>query len=249
MLTRLEIQLKVDGINKIPNQKAVLLQSILLGKASQSFAEKMHISGLHPYSQAVGYENGRNIWKIHTLNDESYNELIVPMENADFYQFEITHNDWNVVIVSKQKIQISESEMMEQFYFSKGCRYIYIKFCTPTSFKTNGSYVIYPRVDLLYKSIFMKYEAASKNETLYSDELLEQMINSTQISSYRLQSCMYHIGKVPIPAFLGEITLRIGGPQSLVNFIHFLLQYGEFCGVGVKAGMGMGNIVIGGRER
>ena len=49
---------------------------------------------------------------------------------------------------------------------------------------------------------------------------------------------------IRIPAFLGTVTLKIDGPQQMVNLIHLLLRFGEFSGVGIKCAMGMGAIEL-----
>ncbi len=242
MLRRIEIELQIDQSERLSFQKAVLLQSVLMENATEYYAEKMHEQGLHPYSIALVSEGNKNIWSINTLNDEAYWHLIEPMKQIS--TFILKHNNWNVTVKSNNIIEKSENDLLNEYYFSNNSRLITLQFCTPTSFKSDGRYQFYPQIDWIYKSIFSKYDAFVTEQTVYDEELLKQLIENTDIVSYNLKSYNYYIGKASVPAFVGSIKLRIDGPQSLVNFVHYLLHYGEFAGVGVKTGMGMGNIKV-----
>lgn len=244
MLTKLEMELKADKAEDINFQKAVLLQSIMLERTRPEYAEKMHLSELHPYSQAIVRENGKNIWVVNALNKEAYEELISPLEKNDFKEFHLNHNDLEVEVISKEKMQKKKTSLMEEFYLNNGDKYINIRFRTPTSFKSDGKYIFYPDIYLIYRSLLTKYEAASIDETTYSDELLEQLATSTFITRYNLKSYKFNIGKGAVPSFIGNITLRVNGPQSMINFANLLFEFGEYSGIGIKTAMGMGNIEL-----
>ena len=49
---------------------------------------------------------------------------------------------------------------------------------------------------------------------------------------------------VKIPGFKGDITIRIGGPQQMSNMAWMLAKFGEYAGVGIKTGIGMGAIKV-----
>ena len=54
----------------------------------------------------------------------------------------------------------------------------------------------------------------------------------------------FHLEGVKIASFMGSITIKIGGPQSLVNLVHLLMYFGEYSGVGIKTAIGMGKISV-----
>lgn len=243
MFARLQMQLRADE-EIIQYQKAVILQSILMENINPKYAENMHISGLHPYSQAVYNREGKIIWNICVINQDAYENIIEPLLNQHFSEFTIKHNNCKVNILEKQVSSITKEMFLDKYYFTVSDRYIRISFQTPTAFKSQGQYIYYPDVRLIYQSLMNKYDSASFDEVVYSEEVLEQLVQYSTITQYNLKSCSYYIGKVKIPSFVGQITIKVNGPQALVNLANFLFRFGEYSGVGIKAGMGMGSIRI-----
>ena len=141
-------------------------------------------------------------------------------------------------------LQLESNDFMDQYYFTNANRYIKIQFQTPTAFKRRGEYVFFPDLPLIYQSLMNKYDAASQKETVVNEEVLEQLVQYSKVVQYRLRSCHYSVHGAKIPAFMGEITIRVSGPQAMVNFINMLLHFGEYSGVGIKAAMGMGHLKV-----
>lgn len=243
MFARLQMQLRADE-DIIQYQKAVIFQSILMENINHEYAEKMHISGLHPYSQAVFNRNGMNYWSVSVINQEAYTNIIEPLLSSQFSEFTVKHNNCKVSILEKQVSSIKKEMFLDKYYFSDSDRYIRINFQTPAAFKSQERYIYYPDLRLIYQSLMNKYDSASFDEVVYSEEVLEQLVQYSTITQYNLKSCSYYIGKVKIPSFVGQITIKVNGPQALVNLANFLFRFGEYSGVGIKAGMGMGSIHI-----
>ena len=38
------------------------------------------------------------------------------------------------------------------------------------------------------------------------------------------------------------MTIRVSGTKTMANYAHLLLRFGEYSGVGIKTGMGMGAV-------
>ena len=49
---------------------------------------------------------------------------------------------------------------------------------------------------------------------------------------------------VRIPGFQGEVTIKINGPQQMVNMAWMLAEFGTYSGVGIKTSLGMGGMMI-----
>lgn len=61
----------------------------------------------------------------------------------------------------KRKEWVGKQELLEEFY-SGPCRGILnLEFLTPTAFKSNGRYQIFPDMRYIYQSFMNKYSAAS----------------------------------------------------------------------------------------
>ena len=89
-----------------------------------------------------------------------------------------------------------------------------------------------------------KYDVASEDETVESEEVLEQLLESSRIAQYQLHSCSYSVHGKRIPAFMGQMKIRVSGPQAMVNFLNLLFHFGEYAGVGIKTAMGMGAVKL-----
>ena len=247
MFAKLQLELKTAECDMLHWQKAVLLQSVLMEQISQEYAKELHKSQLHTYRQSVEHQNGKNIWTVCTFNEEAYQQVILPLQSSQFKEFEIAHNGWKLSVGKKELVQMDVGEFMEQYYFTAAERYLKIQFQTPAAFKRQGNYVFFPELQLIYQSLMNKYDAASKEETVASQEALQELVQSSQIAGYRLRSCSYSVHGSKVPAFFGEIKIRINAPQALVNFANMLFHFGEYSGIGIKTAMGMGSIkVLGG---
>ena len=75
-------------------------------------------------------------------------------------------------------------------------------------------------------------------------DTLESLEEGAEIIRYDLKSVKFPIEKVRIPAFIGKITIKMKGTQTMTNFAHMLFEFGEFSGVGIKTSLGMGCIKI-----
>ena len=246
MLSRIVLDVALDAAmekNKSMSYvKAVSLQGVLMEIIDTEYAEMLHTSTLHPYSQCVVKNGTNNQWIVNALDKDAYDRIIVPLSRID--AFKITHDDIDVLVTNKSITTVSRSELIKKFYFEDSSRYISVSFITPTSFKSDGRYINYPQISLLYKSLMNKFDSSSSEDNFMSDELLEELINSTVIERYDLHSCIYNVGRYKIPSFMGKMVLKINGAQSLVNFANMLFRFGEYSGIGIKTAMGMGSIKI-----
>lgn len=76
--------------------------------------------------------------------------------------------------------------------------------------------------------------AMSEKNSVFYPELLEDLEQHTMITEYRLQSRLFGVEGISIPSYQGHITLRMSGPQQMVNLMHMLLRFGTYSGIGIK---------------
>ena len=131
--------------------------------------------------------------------------------------------------------------------FRTGQKYYDLEFITPTSFKSNGRYMIYPDLGMIYRSLMKKYSIVSE-QNMYDEDTLEQLVNYSNITRYRLQSTLFPLEGVVIPSFKGNISVRIHGSDTMSRYARLLLSFGEYSGVGIKSSIGMGAIKLGRME-
>ena len=240
-----ELSLKLRSEHELGFWHSSLLQGVLMEHASKAFAEKMHETGLHPYSQCVLVDHSKNvIWKIRTVDDEAYKGILEPWLSPTLKTFKIEKLDASVEIVERVLVTRDNGDLLERFYSGETDRSVRIRFDSPTAFKSNERYVFMPELHLIFGSLMRKYSTALSDMDMTDQETLDYIIEHTHISAYKLRSTLFPLEGAKIPSFMGEITLRFTGTDTMARYARLLLEYGEYSGVGIKTGIGMGAIKI-----
>lgn len=208
------------------------------------YAEFLHEQGLKPYSQYCRRVENDFFWVVQTLNDEAYDEIIVPLMSESFSDFFLESDSQTVKIEEKIIESTDFSVLIDRFYEESAPKYFKLDFVTPTAFKIDGRYVFFPDVYHIFASSMNKMNAISEENSMYSEESLDQLSNESEIVHYNLRSVRYSLEGVKIPAFMGTITIAVRGNQTMRNFAHLLLNFAEYSGIGIKTAMGMGAVKL-----
>lgn len=224
------------------------LQGVLMGLIDTGYAKQLHAQGRKPYSQYIR-NGGHKEWMIKTLTQEAYQQIILPLLDSKFQEFDIEKKHIHVRICKKEVKTISYQQLMDGFYSNECSRYLHLEFLTPTSFKSGGRYVIMPDMRYIYQSLMNKYSAASTDMDMYDEETLQQLTESSNIVQYRLKSTGFPLEGVKIPSFKGEMCVKLSGTHTLANYVRLLARFGEYSGIGIKTAMGMGGIEVHDRHR
>ena len=96
----------------------------------ESYASQLHVNQLHPYSQHIWRENEKIIWQINTLNQEAYENIVLPLMKPEFSSFYIERDDVECKILDKTVVANSRQNLIEEYYFGESDRYINIRFAT-----------------------------------------------------------------------------------------------------------------------
>ncbi|MCL2020033.1 MAG: CRISPR system precrRNA processing endoribonuclease RAMP protein Cas6 [Oscillospiraceae bacterium] len=243
MIKRLICKLNIEG-DDARCIRGDMLQGVLMEHINADYARELHLQGLNPYSQYLNLDRDGAYWVIQTLTQQAGQEIIEPLSSPDFTEFHLERLNKQVLISEKKQSFMLMKDMVNRFYFDKGERVLSICFLTSTSFKSGGEYVFYPNPRLLFGSLMRKYSTICEGITEEDSDTLDSVVENTKIISYNLRSVYSEIGRIRLPAFRGTVTLKLSGADSLINYINFLLRFGEYSGVGIKCSMGMGAIRI-----
>lgn len=239
MVAKLEMNL--GKRTDLSYQMSSSFHGALMELLSEEYAEQLHESRLHPYTQHLELRSGEWYWIVTALNEESIQKIIeetlMPVKKITLNKHQL-----DVEILGKTYQELSDREMTFSFYQQQASRYISIVFVTPTAFKQNGRYLNYPDIRSMYSNLMNKYDAVSQQESMKDEDTLEQLMENTTISRYELRSTVFCLEGVRIPAFLGKMTLRLSGTQTMANFANLLFQFGAYSGIGIKTALGMGAI-------
>lgn len=244
MIAKLVMELASDNPKNFSYHNSSLTQGILMEKISRNYGEVLHQSQLHPYSQSFIREGERLYWVVNTLNVEAAEQILVPLEEEGFKQIYMRNRDCSLDIVGKKREQISYDKLLQDYYFVDRQRFLKIKFKTPTAFKQNKTYCIFPTPRLIFQSLMLRYDSCARENSCFDEEILKEYEQYSSIIQYKLQSTKFSMEGIKIPAFIGEVTIKVSGPQQMVNLAWMLMKFGTYCGVGIKTAMGMGAIEI-----
>lgn len=242
MLAKLEIYLKTK--DKFDYNISSLMQGVMMEFINEQYCQVLHRSNLKPYSQYVCIKDNVIKWTICSLSEESYNYIVKPIYNADFKNVFMKHKNLYLELIEKKLTFKKYEDLYNENYFQDTSSYINLKFITPTAFKSNNKYVIYPNMRNVYQSIMLKFDSNSTKYKLFNEEVLNYLETHTDIIQYNLKSVNFHMEGVKIPSFLGQIKIKINGAQTLVNLANYLFSYSTYCGIGIKTAMGMGAIIL-----
>ena len=243
-----KFELKLRCAEEINYQMASLFHGVLMELIPSEYADYLHLSQLHPYSQHLEYRDETWYWIICGLNKEAVQTIIVDsVWNVN--RITLKKKNIKIDIIQRKYIEISYQELMDHFYETENSPYINVHFIAPTAFKQKGKYVFYPDLRGIYQSLMSKYDSAARDEGMVDEETLEQLCENSQIVRYDLKSVNFFVEKVKIPAFIGKITIKLTGTKTMTNFANMLFEFGEYSGIGIKTSLGMGCIKLNERGR
>ena len=218
-----------------------LLHGFLMNNINGDYADRMHMSALRPYSQYINRNSDIWQWVISTLTYEAEENIIKPL--SQIQQAELEHNGMLLRFSEQNITKTSFDELFVRNYISgKVSRIVTMKFITPAAFKSNGRYINYPTLKLIFSSLINKYDSSSTTTSLYDDKLMDELLENTEIIGYNLRSTLFHLEGVKIPSFLGSIKIKVGGSSNMVSLVNMLAEFAQYSGVGIKCSLGMGGI-------
>lgn len=250
MITRVQLDLTAaDG--QTPNMFwAYNLYADLLKKLKPAAVDCLHETGLRPLSQCfLPQKNSpRARWLVNLLTDEAA-EIFLPvlLNTSEFY---VEKQGCALTVQDKRVVaQTSEDELIQRCFFDEEpLARLHVGFLSPCSFKTEGSYAVFPTPALLINSAVNKWNSFARQTLIDDEQGIRQLVVSTRITGYRLQSFRYSVKGAQIPSFTGGVTLSVRGPAPMLRLFNLLLGSAEFTGIGIKCALGMGAVRIGEKE-
>ncbi|MGN0241169.1 MAG: CRISPR-associated endoribonuclease Cas6 [Candidatus Weimeria sp.] len=185
---------------------------------------------------------GSSEWVINTLTDEAYEKIIKPLLEPSFDSFVIRQGNIKTKIVSKTLETTDTKELMREFREDQSESNFRIKAVTPVAFRQDGAFNILPLPQLVYQSLMNRYSLLADEISMSDEDILEELASMTLISGYKLRTMRFPLEGNTIPGFVGSFSYYIRKSQTMARYVRMLLRFGEYSGIGVKTGMGMGSI-------
>lgn len=244
MPTSLIIKMTGDKEKQHGPYLASLLQGVLMERIDPAYAGFLHESRIHPYSQYVESRDDTVLWHVNVLTKEAEEAMIAPLLEASFQEVCLRNKDESLKIKERSLKTCTYESMIEGYYLGECSRHLQFRICTPMAFKQNGRYCIIPSTRLIFQSLMKRFDACQEESTIFTEELLREFESLTEICDYRLRSVRFSLEGVRIPSFIGDLKVHVNGPQQMANVAWMLAKFGEYSGIGIKTGMGMGAVRI-----
>lgn len=120
---------------------------------------------------------------------------------------------------------------------------IEIRFKSPTAFKREDRQIIIPEEDLVFKSLFRKWQKYSGIKT--EETVFSCMLEKICISEFDIKSRGWKHRKATLRGFVGNVKFEIRqGNEEEINLFNRLLHFAYYSGVGMKTAHGMGQTEI-----
>lgn len=126
------------------------LQGVLMEHVDKDYAAMLHSLPFNPYSQYCYWEEGNLVWKVNALTCEAMTHVVEPLRGLDSVAIKAVHTSFEVVKTSQETIGLKS--LLGIVSEPSGSK-VRVRFVTPTSFKSQGSYVIMPSVRLVLQNL------------------------------------------------------------------------------------------------
>lgn len=242
MIAQVNIQLqKAD----VPYTAAVAypLYAWLLSCVEQDTGDLFHSQDVHPIAQHVWYDTATQSewWTVNLLTDAAVDTFLPILEQAEQAELHKQKIPFSVRCIEQG---LSAQQLLQRARNLEDMRRYPLRFVTPTSFKQNGRYAIFPQESLLLQSLVNRWEQCFPEFSLNDPDAMHAILNGLHITDYKLQTLRHPLKQTRIPAFVGKIILDARLPAPLLEIVKTLYCFAPYTGLGVKTTLGMGGIQI-----
>lgn len=239
MIKQYKYEVSSEEMERIPSFWGYRFYSYILERVTSEFVEFLHFQGIKPVSQYLYFDHNskKNIWVISLLTEEAILEFSPHLDNLSV--LELDKGLFKCSLIDKKQIDSA----IELFKDSETEAHIFkIDFKTTTSFKQNNRYVLFPDERLILQSLVNNWNAFNQDLILDDQDAFELILKGIRIRSFRLKSSNFRLKDFSILGFSGSLELSVRLAAPLKRIFDLLINYANYCGIGVKTTLGMGGV-------
>ena len=243
MITQYRFLLAAPDGRPLPASTAYRLYAWLLGQLPEALGDAWHQPGQSPLTQHLSRDiSGREVWTLNLLSDEAAG-LLAPVLDG------LSDIPLHAGTLAAQPLgmpgRVAAQELLLQAQQLPDTRRRELRFLTPTAFRQDGRYAIWPQERLLLQSLTLRWNELFPEFSLRDEDALEALRRGLFITDYRLATTRYPLKNVRIPGFYGSVWVESRLPAPLEEIWRLLLCFLPYAGVGVKTTLGMGGCRLG----
>ena len=244
MLKLFEIPLQMPEGQRIHPSMGSLFHGALMERFPSELAEVLHRQNVRPYSQSVFFDRARGpLWRIGTLDDVMESALLFGMAEGG----EMLHLQQKGYEIQMKEIDCVEETSFEEladtaFTAEQAPHGAELTCLTPTSFKRDGRYALFPESRLIVQSLLQRWNAFCPEIPLEEENLASKLADHAPIVRYDLHTASFSLERQRITGFRGRFALHFGGTDSMRRILALLASFAPFAGIGIKTALGMGAV-------
>lgn len=215
------------------------LYSWLLENLPEEFGELLHQQSLTPVAQYLLPEGDRAVWTVSLLGEYAVETASALLErlpqvtlHTDTYQAELL----GCTELASVRAVLDAAEALPPE------NRVTLQLRTPTAFKQNGRYMIFPQERLILQSLMAKWDTVFPEYPLQDPDAMQLLEQGLRICDYRLRSARYGLKGNRIPGFCGELTLEANLSAPMRQLWNCLCVLAPYSGIGIKTALGMGGV-------
>ena len=246
-LTTIELTLQPKEQTKLTQSAGSLLQGVLMEIIDPDYAAQLHLENLRPYSQYLYVDRQEHTlkWRLSSLNQEAAQRLLELAWNLP-ETFRLKQKGVTVEITQRQCCRETDYDTLANTFLGEGKNYrkLHFAFLTSTTFKTNGTYALYPELELLFHSLLQRWNHFSDSEVIDAPDAVQELVNNLFVGGYDLKLHPFALEGTRVQAFRGNYTVVLKNNSILRRLAALLADYAQFSGVGIKTALGMGGTQV-----
>lgn len=238
MITQAVLTIGVLPTHALSAGAAYRLYAWLLKQLPPEEASWLH--GEHKgFSQSLRYNKEQDVyqWQVNILNEET--EALLSPVFAQMQKILIENQAFAVLQREVRKIPM-EALLSHGMNANRAT----LRFYTPTAFRQNGRYTIFPQERLLLQSLVNRWNDTFPACSLTIGDVFAALLPGIHIIDYRLQTERFILKNVRIPGFCGTCVTEARLAPPLLELWNTLLSFANYAGMGIKTGLGMGGTEI-----
>lgn len=223
----------------------------LMRMGNKELSREMHSKGdIKPLAiflnhRKIDYKNGVSFFPrkkkiklaISFLTDKGVESILKGFTRIMLKEIDLRLKGKNVNVNPPQIISLTSFKEIDEK--SKNTRKIQFSFLSPTSFRSKDTQIILPLPELVFGSLFKKWNTFSPVK--FPEELKEKF-TEIRISKYNLKTEMIHFSTYKVKGFKGNVMYELpsGMIQKYKKQLNALADFAFYAGVGYKTTMGLG---------
>lgn len=248
LLQTIEITLTIPTKLQLTASMGSVMQGILMENIDTQYAAYLHHQSMQPYSQYCLFDKKSHLlkWRISVLKTEASKEILLPLMNLSG-PIHVRNKHTYFSIKGKKLLCDTTYEKLALQYLTDNqpCidKTLTYTFLTPTAFKRNNQYVVYPEMPLIIASLLHRWNAFADITSLNHDDILPLLLKyPLWTRNYELFMQPFSLERTKIPAFQGSLSFSSGKHEMAGKILCLLSNFAAYSGIGIKTAIGMGAV-------